>query len=152
MQWNEGFEWAPFGLLWIKSLHCLWMTTMNLWRATDAGYADTKTSRNICHNVRVLCWKNMTKEQFSSFMDVTLFHRFQTVISMAKSKHYNLQTNHRFVFRSFYCLFSLFWLYLKLKKSTVEELLCFYWKFLIKHHLFISVSIPNVDIFQFSSL
>ena len=147
MQWNEGFEWAPFGVLWIKSLHCLWMTTMNLWSTTDAGYADTKTSEEYVTMSECFAWKNMSWEQFSSFMDVTLFHRFQTVISMAKSKHYNLQTNHRFVLRSFStvssCLFFFFsfffmsWLsvclpaklYLKLKKSTVEELWCFYWKF-----------------------
>lgn len=138
MQWNEGFEWAPFGVLWIKSLHCLWMTTMNLWSTTDAGYADTKTSRNMSQCQSALLKEYEVKSSFSSFMDVTLFHRFQTIISMAKSKHYNLQTNHRFVLRSFYCLFFLLsWLsvclpaklFLKLKKSTVEELLCFYWKF-----------------------
>lgn len=99
MQWNEGFEWAPFGVLWIKSLHCLWMTTMNLWSTTDAGYADTKTSKE--YVTMSECFAERIWAVFHLFMDVTLFHRFQTVISMAKSKHYNLQTNHRFVLRRF---------------------------------------------------
>lgn len=62
MQWNEGFEWAPFGLLWIKSLHCLWMTTMDLWSTTDAGYADTETSRNMSQSQSAVLKEY--KEQF----------------------------------------------------------------------------------------
>lgn len=152
-----------WGALNKKSLHCLWMTTMNLWSTTDAGCAHTKTSRN---KVRTLCWKNMRKEQFSSFLWMLhFFHRFQTVISIAMSKHYILQMNHRFVLRGVYCLyFLLVFLFLIVSFSVIQTGLktekvhswgasvFFLLKILIKHHLFISVSIPNADIFKFSSL
>ena len=100
----------------------------------------------------------MSEEQFSSFMDVTLFHRFQTIISMAKvmantRRITGLSSEVSTVF-SFVLIVSLSASQTVLETEEVHSwgAIVFLLKILIKHHLFISVSIPNVDIFKFSSL
>lgn len=136
MQWNEGFEWAPFGVLWIKSLFMNdYNEPLKHHRCRICWYKDQS---GICHNVRV-----------SADKTVTLLHRWN--IFMAKSKDYSSQTS----------LLSLLILIVswsasqtapKTKKVHSWGASVFLLKILIKHHLFISVSIPNVDMFKFSSL
>lgn len=104
-----------------------------------------------------LCWKNMREAQFSSFMDVTLFHRFPTIISMAKVSTLQLPDESQVCPQKTLLSFPRSWLSLCSASQPLlntEEVhswgaIVFLLKILIKHHLFISVSIPNVDIFKF---
>lgn len=142
MQWNEGFEWAPFGVLWIKKACTVYEWLQ--WTFEAPQMQDVLIQRLVETKSERFAERIWGKSSFHLFYGCyTFFHRFQTVISIAMSKHYILQMNHRFVLRGVYCLyFLLVFLFLivsfflssklglKLKKSTVEELVCFfYWKF-----------------------
>lgn len=79
------------------------MTTMNLWCTTDAGCADTETSRNMSQCQRVLGWKECDLK--SSFHLLWLLHGstgFKQLMSMANTESYRRS---QVCPRTFYCLF-----------------------------------------------
>lgn len=136
------------------------MTTMNLWCTTDAGCADTETSRNMSQCQRVRCGKEYDLR--AVFIFYGLLHvstGFKQFMSMANTESYRRSQVCPWTFLLSFCCCCCcsFVLIVSLSASQTvletEEVhswgaIVFLLKSLIKHHLLISVSIPNVDIFK----
>lgn len=154
MQWNEGFEWAPFGVLWIKSLHCCmndYNESLKHHRCRMCSYKDQEecVTMSGCFGDRI--WLK------SSFHLLRMLHfctgiqqLSEYIMSTAYRRNTDLSSDASTVFVLF-LIVSLSASQTVLKTEEVHSwgTIVFLLKILIKHHLFISVSIPNVDMFKF---